>query len=586
MTYIMPLTAKCLYDYNINIKSKTIYQKVEGGNMKKKFLAALLSCAMLASMLTGCGASDDAASVSDKETVAEADDEDDAEEADEEEADDAEDADDMDAAAAAIAERKAEAEATGEYPKIVISWFDWTGAPAGIDRINATLSEYTREKYGCDVELLIIDSAAYVDDIKLMLSSGEQVDLFSTCAVGYTTCINNDYLYDLEEDDLLDTYGAKIHDVVRQNYLDACRFGGTLYGVPPIKDYAIQTAAIIIGKEYLDGIGYDYDGKEKDNLGFVKSNFDEITDIYTQLHEKYPDKYVYAIQDNTLTQGASVDNIAGDYYGTLLDPANSLKVEDVYASDLFKEWCERTYAWNQAGFISKDALADDTGASARVKSGAYMSMMSCGKPGYITQITGECGRDVVVFNCGESFMAAGSVSSFPWCMNQNTEDPVLAMQILEAMYTDSFVSDILLWGMEGYEYQVLDDGTIDFADGITPDNSEYYPNVTWMMPNPYVAHVWHGDPLDIGTQMAAFNDDCANKSKALGFTWDNSEYAAEFTALQNAYKEFGTTVTYGFVEPEKGIADLEAALKDAGLDKYIEAKQAALDAWAAENGVQ
>lgn len=550
--------------------------------MKKKLLAALLSLAMVGTMLAGCGGS----TASNDAPAAAAEEADEAEEAeDEEEAEEVEEGE-LTEAEQAIADRKAEAEATGEYPKIVISWFDWTGAPAGIDRINSTLSEYTREKYGCDVELLIIDSAAYVDDLKLMLSSGEQVDLFSTCAVGYTTCINNDYLYDLEEDDLLDTYGAKIHDVVRQNYLDACRFGGTLYGVPPIKDYAIQTAAIIIGKEYLDGIGYDYDSKEKDSLGFVVSNFDEITDIYTQLHEKYPDKYVYAIQDNTLTQGASVDNIAGDYYGTLLDPANSLEIEDVYSSDLFKEWCERTYAWNQAGFISKDALADDTGASARVKSGAYMSMMSCGKPGYITQITGECGKDVVVFNCGESFMAAGSVSSFPWSMNQNTEDPVLAMQILEAMYTDSFVSNILLWGMEGYEYQVLEDGTIDFAEGIDPNNSEYYPNVTWMMPNPYVAHVWHGDPLDIGTQMAAFNDDCTNKSKALGFTWDNSDYAAEFTALQNAYNEFGKTVTYGFVEPEKGIADLEAALKAAGLEEYMAAKQEALNAWAEENGVK
>ncbi len=183
-------------------------------------------------------------------------------------------------------------------------------------------------------------------------------------------------------------------------------------------------------------------------------------------------------------------------------------------------------------------------------------------------------------------MAAGSVSCFPWCMNQNTEDPVLAMQIMEAMYTDSFVSNILLWGMEGYEYQVLDDGTIDFAEGVNPDNSEYYPNVTWMMPNPYVAHVWHGDPLDSGEQMAAFNDNCDNKSKALGFTWDNSDYSAEFTALKNAYEEYGLTAAYGFVEPEKGIADLEAALKAAGIDEYVAAKQEALDAWAAENGIQ
>ena len=41
-----------------------------------------------------------------------------------------------DVAQEAIDARKEEAEKTGEYQKIVISFFDWTGAPAGIDRIN------------------------------------------------------------------------------------------------------------------------------------------------------------------------------------------------------------------------------------------------------------------------------------------------------------------------------------------------------------------------------------------------------------------------------------------------------------------
>jgi putative aldouronate transport system substrate-binding protein len=45
-------------------------------------------------------------------------------------------------------------------------------------------------------------------------------------------------------------------------------------------------------------------------------------------------------------------------------------------------------------------------------------------------------------------------------------------------------------------------------------------------------------------------------------------------------------VTYGFIDPAQGIADLEKALKAAGLDKYIAAKQEALDAWAKENNVQ
>ena len=86
--------------------------------------------------------------------------------------------------------------------------------------------------------------------------------------------------------------------------------------------------------------------------------------------------------------------------------------------------------------------------------------------------------------------------------------------------------------------------------------------------------------------MADFNDNCDCKSKALGFTWDNTDYAAEYTALQNAYDEYAPKLVHGFVDPETGIAELEAALEAAGLNDYMAAKQEALDAWAKENGVQ
>lgn len=550
--------------------------------MKKKLLSLVLSSVMVASVLSGCGGTADQTTSASADTKTEAQDSNTQADAGDTTV---ESADAGDAAAQAIADRKAKAEETGKYEKIVVSFFDWTGAPAGIDRINAALSAHTEETLGLDVELMIIDSAAYANDMTLMLSSGEQVDLFGTCALGYNSIINNGYTYDLEEDGLLEKYGSGITQYVRKDYLDACRVGDVLYGIPPIKDYAIQTAAIIVGQEYLDAVGYDLSKFSQDVTGCYLATWDDVEDIFAQIHAQFPDKHVFAIQDNNLTQGSSVDNIAGDYYGVLMDPQNSLEISDVYSSDLFKTWCDRMYSWNQAGYISQDAMTDDTGASARVKSGAYMAMMSCSKPGYVTQITGECGRPVAVFNVGESFMASSSVSAFPWCMNQNTEDPVAAMQVLNALYSDPVVSNLVCWGEEGKEYKVNADGTITYADGIDANNSEYYPNVLWMMPNPYVAHVWEGDPLNIGELMADFNDNCTCKSKALGFTWDNSDYATEYTALKNAYDQYAKQVIYGFVEPEKGIAELEAALKAAGLDEYMNAKQEALNAWAAESGI-
>lgn len=554
--------------------------------MKK--LVALLLCGMLTvSALAGCGEkpSEPEGALTETEKETDADEKQDNAQSEANEAEGEETAA-ADEASKAIEDRKAKAQESGEYQKIIVSFFDWTGAPAGLDRINEEISKHTRETLGLDVELLIIDSAAYGEDMKLMLSSGEQVDVFSTCGPGYMTCVNNGYTLDLEEDGLFESYGKGIREAVREEYLDACRVGNVLYGIPPIKDYAIQTAAVCVGTEYLDAIGYDYEGAAKDDLGYIKADWDAVNDIFAKLHEQFPDKYVMAIQDNGLTQGSSVDPIGGDYYGSLLDPVNSLTVENVYTSDVFKEWCQRAYEWNQAGYISKDAMTDNTGASAKVKSGAYMAMMACSKPGYQTQISGECGRPMTVFDVGEGFMSSSSVSSFPWCINQNTEDVVAAMQVLDALYTDSVLENLMCWGQEGSEYVINDDQTITYADGIDANNSEYYPNVLWLMPNPYVAHVWQGDSLDIGQQISDFNDNCPNKSKALGFTWDNSEYTSEFTALQNAYDQYGGVVVFGFVEPEKGLADLNNALNEAGLEKYMAAKQEALDAWAAENGVQ
>ncbi len=381
--------------------------------IKKSLLAMGIATTMAMTALAGCGSQSAAPAPSDAAPAAD------------NGANDVSAASDAatestDAAQAAIEARKAEAEKSGEYQKVVVSFFDWTGAPAGLERVNEEISKHTRETLGLDVELLIIDSAAYTEDIKLMLSSGEQVDLFSTCGPGYMTCVNNGYTADLEENGLLDTYGSELKAMIRPEYLDACRVDGVLHGVPPIKDYAIQTATILIGTEYLEGAGVDLTKFSKDDLGYYKASWDDVDEMFAAIHAAFPDKTVYSTQDNLLTQGSCVDNIAGDYYGTLLDPSKSLEIKNVYESDLFKEWAERAYRWNQAGYISGDAMSDKTGASARIKSGSYMAMMSQAKPAYQNQINGECGRDMTIFDVGESFMSSSAVSAFPWCMNQST----------------------------------------------------------------------------------------------------------------------------------------------------------------------
>ena len=97
---------------------------------------------------------------------------------------------DFEKAAKAITARKALALQNGEYQTVTVAFFDWTGRPLGTDRINAAISAHTEETLGLDVELKIIDSSTYGDDMKILLSSEGKVDLFPTALIGYSACID------------------------------------------------------------------------------------------------------------------------------------------------------------------------------------------------------------------------------------------------------------------------------------------------------------------------------------------------------------------------------------------------------------
>lgn len=522
--------------------------------MKKKVITWMLTSALVLGMATNCGVCVSAEEITPAE--------------------------------AAIAERKAIAEETGEYEKVVFAFYTWTGRPAGTDRIQEKINERIRETLGLEVELLIMDSASYAQNVRLMLTSGEQIDIWNSCPLGFTSVVNDGFCLDLEEDDLIQTYGQGILETINEDYLEACRIGGTLWGMPQMRDMAMGASGYCIPEEYLETIGFDWKSMyEDENQDIIYTDVETINSIFEQLHEAYPDKYVFGAEDNLMNQGSIVDPVGGDWFGVLLNPENSLTVENMFTSDLFLKKCQQVYEWNQAGYISKDALTDDTSLGTQIKAGSLMTKMSQTKPGYKNQSTAENGTPMVIFQTDEDIMKSSSITGILWHFNQACEDPIAAMQLMEAFYTDPVVSNLIIWGEENIDYVMTEDGHITFPEGVTSENAEWYHTMNWLLPNQFIAYIWEGDSLDLWERMEEFNDN-AVKSKALGFSWDNSDYASTYTALTNIYDEYIKQIMLGFVEPAEGIAEMEKKMEAAGLEEYIAAKQEALNEWAAVNGVQ
>ena len=389
----------------------------------------------------------------------------------------------------------------------------------------------------------------------------------------------------MELDELLENYGQGILSTISADYIKACKIDGVVYGVPQQRDISQGKGAYVVATQYLDEIGYDYKSKLDADGESIYCTIDDIKELFAKLHEAEPNKFVLCPNKSTqLNNTVFFDDIGNDTFGVLMQPETSLTVSNLYESPEFLEACKMFYDWNQQGYISKDVLTDSNTPQQSMAAGLGMSTLAAYKPGTKAEQMAQSNMDLVIFKTMGVFTKSSAVTSMNWALNAGTEVPEAAMQVLNLLYTDPEAATLLAWGEEGVDYVVNAEGFLTYPEGMDA-TSKTYSTLNFLMPNQYISGVWEGNPMDIYAQTEAFNDNSI-KSKAMGFTFDNSAVMAEYTALTNVYNEYINQIILGFVEPEAGIAELNQKLKDAGLERYVAAKQEALNAWAEANGIQ
>ncbi len=470
--------------------------------------------------------------------------------------------------------------------KVVIGFYAGTIAQKGVDRVNGKIKDYVKENFNIDLGIQYIGFADYKQSINMMLSSGEQMDVFCSGMLGFSNTVANESLYDMNKDDLIRKYGQDILKLVDPSFLVGCQVDNALYGIPCMRDLAVGMWCIVFDRKYLDGINYDF--SKIDTEACNPSTTEEMTELFGKLHNAYPNvNVIFPWGYQYLNQKFVYDPIGGDNFGVLLDPVNSLEVSDLFTSDMFKKYCELMYSWNKAGFISKDAATETQSGGAQIIAGTLMADTTGGKPGIVQQKEVERGGiDSIAFQLGPDFVRAEQATTAAWSINSNTDAPEASMVVLNSFYSNPVLTNLVLWGEKDKDYVVTKDGHVDFPDGVTKETSEYYNLLpAWALPCEYTTLVRKGSPIDLWEQTIKFNNTSA-KSKAIGFSFDSSRVSAEYTALTNVWLEYANGLLFGQVDPAVGIPELQKRLKDAGLDKYIEAKKSALDAWAAKNNIK
>jgi putative aldouronate transport system substrate-binding protein len=443
------------------------------------------------------------------------------------------------------------------------------------ERIEQKINEILEPELNANLDIVVLPWASASQQLQLMLSGDEKIDVFYTQATNAVQYMNAGQIIDMSE--LIDKYGTNIKQIYGEDIAKINQIEGFVYGVPnQIERGSIP--AVFMRKDLVEK--YNIDTSQ------IKEPKD-LESVFETVKAGEPDMtMLYSINDGDtpVTRLFRGDNLSdNNYLGVLMDQTNSTKLENFFATDWFKDTTTMLYNWYQKGYISQDAGTNTENWRTVCKAGNLFSLFFAYHPGTPVEFESSTGYDFeIVPFYNEPIINSSSYNGVTFSIAQNSENPEKTMEVLDYIYGSSEIMNLLNWGEQDKDYVIedADNGIINFPEGITSDNAGYNLNLGWELPNQFIAYKWTGSDPQLWEKMEEFNSS-AKSSKAVGFLFDSSNYSSEIAALSNIVKQYSGVLYSGSGDPDELIPELLEALDDAGINEVIQAKQEQLDAFLA-----
>ena len=437
--------------------------------------------------------------------------------------------------------------------------------------IQEKLNEITLREINATVTLEAVSLFSLANVYALKASSQEKMDLMIMFPGSsyLTNFANSNMIMPIEE--YVDEWGGNIREVLG-DMLKAGEFKGHLYGIPQNKDVRTNAYGFTLSKSLC----------EKHNIdpSSIKT-LEEMENVFEMIKEKEPEVTVLMPE----TTGSSIAMCLMDYYDTCgagggalqVQEDGSLKIVNQLEDEAYMEACKKAREWYEKGYISKDVLtAQDSGSQALMAGKCFANAVSS-----INANMGDKNSSAVILNPEKPLVGTNADQLILWGVPSSCKRPEKAIQFLNMCFGSEEVSNLMMYGVEGVHYTVLEDGTIDTSQNANWQN--YWPmfgdyNKEYIT-NDRLANMPGADTVEEYQKKMA--DWEVEVSPAYGFNFDTESVKTEIAACDAVNNEYQLVITNGTVDPETELPKYIQKLYDSGLQKIMDEKQRQLDEWVA-----
>ena len=467
------------------------------------------------------------------------------------------------------------------YDKVVYAYATFNNVPSRetLATVEEEINLITREKIGVEVELQPIVIWDYSSQVSLALQGGEKIDVFQSLG-DFNTAVSSGMALDIT--DMIDADAPESKELIGTDWLAATSSSGRIYGLPTYKPIAL-TPMVVYRQDIADELGLD--------MSQVK-NVTDLTPILEQVKDAYPDMTPLAAVNTgnigLITTVQNVDYLTDNYFspkGVLIN--NDPTVVDFYATEQFSDITNLARTWYNKGLVMKDAATTTSTAAELMSSGNYFGYVAAySYPEEDTAASLEAttgGYDLGAKMIGSAFLDTTSINALTWMVSSTTDVPDAALKFLNLTYTDKDVVNLLIYGLEGRDYVKMDDGTVNYPEGQDSATVPYTAQLSCgTLGNFFIIYPMEGTNIE-SLDWELEQNKSAELSVAMGFVFDSSNVATEYTAVTNVIDQYLPGLITGSVDPATETPVFLQRLDEAGLGTIISEKQTQLDAWFAEN---
>ncbi len=405
---------------------------------------------------------------------------------------------------------------------------------------------------------LVVSDSQRASEMALLKNQGIQFDLVHES-------LEEERL--LRLNDLLPEYGSGILALFEENNLEFLD-DEELYYLPSVSDY-VAGQGIAMRKDIVDQYGIDIS---------QLNSYQDFDELFQWLAPLEPELNMISsfFSQRTFFYRYYVDKIPNTVFAVY--PSDPERVVNIYDTEEYRQNAEIFRDWYLNGYTYEFMGLQNISAYQLVESGTLFSYVCAYKPGIDYEASSNCKMPMVVAKIKDPVVTDSTLTMNCWGISADCPYPEKAMELLNLFYTNSDLMNLISYGIEGVHYQVQEDGTINWPEGMDKDTVGYYNDAAWIVPNQFLTHIWEGEDADLWEQLDAYNRS-AVQSQTLGFVFDDSKVKAENDAVNAIADKYDYGLGTGQLDPDIYVDRMLKEMKEAGLELVYQEVCRQYDDW-------